>query len=114
MFIKIQRNGYAVLYNHKTELSPLCLGIHLKNGRCDNSDSDIGVVIAITGHGPTPPEGSTFRHRSGVTQPTPLLCLPRKREPSYLSDDFSSPYSWGPKNNYSHFRKRRNSKILRK
>ncbi|GBM17590.1 hypothetical protein AVEN_87707-1, partial [Araneus ventricosus] len=54
----------------------------------------LGVLTAITGHGPTPPEGGTFRHRWRVTQPLPLLYPQEKREPAYLSDDFSSTYSW--------------------
>ncbi|GBM12095.1 hypothetical protein AVEN_245490-1 [Araneus ventricosus] len=39
----------------------------------DRSDIEVGVLIASTGHGPSPPEGGTFRHRSGATQATPLL-----------------------------------------
>ncbi|GBM40723.1 hypothetical protein AVEN_232090-1, partial [Araneus ventricosus] len=29
----------------------------------------VGVLTAITGHGPTPPEGGTYRHRSGSNSP---------------------------------------------
>ncbi|GBM43523.1 hypothetical protein AVEN_96186-1 [Araneus ventricosus] len=40
----------------------------LKNGHHDNSDTEVGVLIVITGHGLTPPVEGTFRHQSGVTQ----------------------------------------------
>ncbi|GBM52056.1 hypothetical protein AVEN_23290-1 [Araneus ventricosus] len=67
---------------------------HLKNDLLDDSDTEVGVLIVITGHGRTSPPGGTFSHWSGVSQPTPLLCPSWKREPAYLSGDFSSTYSW--------------------
>ncbi|GBO13224.1 hypothetical protein AVEN_82016-1 [Araneus ventricosus] len=30
-----------------------------------NSDAEVGILTAITGHGPTPPEGGASHHRSG-------------------------------------------------
>ncbi|GBM51051.1 hypothetical protein AVEN_123866-1 [Araneus ventricosus] len=57
-----------------------------KKGRHGSSNTEVGVLITIIGHGPTPSEG-TFRHRSEVTQSTPLLCPPMKRKPVYLSDN---------------------------
>ncbi|GBO25913.1 hypothetical protein AVEN_148748-1 [Araneus ventricosus] len=39
------------------------------------SGTEVGVLTAITGHGPTPPEGGTSRRRSGDNS-TPLhYCL---------------------------------------
>ncbi|GBL80938.1 hypothetical protein AVEN_26342-1 [Araneus ventricosus] len=55
------------------------IGGQLKNDRHNSSNAEFGVLIAISGHGPS--EGGTFRHRSGVSQPTPLLYPPGKREP---------------------------------
>ncbi|GBL89157.1 hypothetical protein AVEN_255277-1 [Araneus ventricosus] len=68
----------------------------LKNNRCNSSDTEVGVLTVITGYGPAPPEGGTYRHRWGVTLPTPLLCPRGKRIPTYLYGDFSSTYSWCP------------------
>ncbi|GBO38595.1 hypothetical protein AVEN_138690-1, partial [Araneus ventricosus] len=36
----------------------------MKNGCHDSLDTESRVITAITGHGSTPPEGVTFRHRS--------------------------------------------------
>ncbi|GBO20627.1 hypothetical protein AVEN_124822-1 [Araneus ventricosus] len=57
------------------ELLPTCLGnrSQLTNGRHDSSDTEVGVLTAITGHGPTPSEGGMIRHRCRVTEHTPLL-----------------------------------------
>ncbi|GBN42339.1 hypothetical protein AVEN_71253-1 [Araneus ventricosus] len=54
------------------ELPPSCLGIlgQLKNGRHDSSGTEAGDLLPITGHGPTPSEGGTFRHRSGGNSTT--------------------------------------------
>ncbi|GBM62230.1 hypothetical protein AVEN_216366-1 [Araneus ventricosus] len=53
------------------------------------SETEVGVVIANTGHCLTPPEGSTSSHRSGCfLNPTKLLCTPGKRKPAYLSGGF--------------------------
>ncbi|GBM48567.1 hypothetical protein AVEN_184585-1 [Araneus ventricosus] len=67
----------------ETELHPPLPGIlgEPNNGYYDSSDTEIREPIAITGHGPTAPEGGTFRHRSGVTQSTPLLCPPGSENP---------------------------------
>ncbi|GBN83005.1 hypothetical protein AVEN_124659-1 [Araneus ventricosus] len=53
----------------------------------NSSSTEAGVLMAITGHGPTPPEGDTYYHWRGVTRPPP-----EKREPAYLSGEFSSTY----------------------
>ncbi|GBL95800.1 hypothetical protein AVEN_218358-1, partial [Araneus ventricosus] len=66
----------------------------LKNGNHDSSDTEIGVLIAITSHGQTPPKGGMLHHRSGVTQPIPLLYPSGKREPAYLSGYFSYTCWW--------------------
>ncbi|GBM02187.1 hypothetical protein AVEN_190606-1 [Araneus ventricosus] len=57
------------------------------------SKTEIGVLTAITGHGLTPPEGGTSRHRRRVTQPPPLLHPEEKQEPTYLSGGFLDTYS---------------------
>ncbi|GBN16585.1 hypothetical protein AVEN_9528-1, partial [Araneus ventricosus] len=56
----------------------LCSGIlgQMKTGLHDNLETEGRVLIATISHGPTLPEGGTFRHRSGITQPTPLLRPP--------------------------------------
>ncbi|GBL97938.1 hypothetical protein AVEN_67743-1 [Araneus ventricosus] len=42
------------------EPSPPCR--LLKNGRCNTSDTVIGILKAITGCGPAPPEVGTYRN----------------------------------------------------
>ncbi|GBL85366.1 hypothetical protein AVEN_34567-1 [Araneus ventricosus] len=32
------------------------------DSRCNSSNSGAGVLVAVTGHGPTPPEGGTYYH----------------------------------------------------
>ncbi|GBM12022.1 hypothetical protein AVEN_256106-1 [Araneus ventricosus] len=75
---------------------PPCRNIRsqLKNGRHDSSDADVLVIIAITGHGSTPPKGGTFCHLSTVTQsPVPINNIFQlKREPTYLSGGLLSTY----------------------
>ncbi|GBM00856.1 hypothetical protein AVEN_257367-1 [Araneus ventricosus] len=63
-----------VIYNLKRELPSPCFGIRslLKKDGYDRSDTEVGVLMAITCHGPAPPEG-TYRHRWRVTQPPSLL-----------------------------------------
>ncbi|GBN06401.1 hypothetical protein AVEN_236643-1 [Araneus ventricosus] len=55
--------------NRSTPTLPWHPGL-LKNDRYDNSVTEVGIIIAITGQGPTPPEGSMFRYRREATQPT--------------------------------------------
>ncbi|GBL79747.1 hypothetical protein AVEN_18267-1 [Araneus ventricosus] len=37
--------------------------MYRSDGRCNSSSPEAGVVMAVTGHGPTPLEGSTDYHR---------------------------------------------------
>ncbi|GBN53389.1 hypothetical protein AVEN_131435-1 [Araneus ventricosus] len=37
----------------------------VKNGRGQQSETEVGILIANTSHGPTSSEGDTSRHRSG-------------------------------------------------
>ncbi|GBM46393.1 hypothetical protein AVEN_233620-1 [Araneus ventricosus] len=64
----------------------------LKNGRHDSLDAEVGFLIAITGYGPTLPKEVRFVIEVGKTQPTQLICPLEKREPAYLSGDFSSTH----------------------
>ncbi|GBM57586.1 hypothetical protein AVEN_85450-1 [Araneus ventricosus] len=66
----------------------------LNDSRCNRSSTEAGILMAITGHGSTPPEGGTYYHLKGVTQPPRLLNPSKEREPAYLSGGFSSTYSW--------------------
>ncbi|GBL77552.1 hypothetical protein AVEN_41923-1 [Araneus ventricosus] len=61
-----------------------------------SSSTEAGVLIVITDHGPTPPEGGTYYHWWRVTRPPLLKYPPGKREPAYLSGGLSSVYSWCP------------------
>ncbi|GBN54494.1 hypothetical protein AVEN_105281-1 [Araneus ventricosus] len=61
----------------------------LKDRRC-NSSNETGVLLAIAGHGPTPPEGATYSHLREVTLYPPLLHPQEKRDTAYLSGGFSS------------------------
>ncbi|GBN81318.1 hypothetical protein AVEN_147869-1 [Araneus ventricosus] len=46
-----------------------------------NSDTEVGILTAITGHGPTPPEGGTSHHRSGGDYPTLCYTLRESENP---------------------------------
>ncbi|GBN75700.1 hypothetical protein AVEN_3401-1 [Araneus ventricosus] len=64
--------------------------------RYNSSSTEAGVLVAIAGHGPTPPVGCTCYHRREITQSPPLLYPQEKRDSTYLSGGFSSMYSWCP------------------
>ncbi|GBN38277.1 hypothetical protein AVEN_219718-1 [Araneus ventricosus] len=55
--------------------------MYLSDGHCNSSSAEAGVLMAITGHGPTPPGGAS---------------PPGKRDPAYLSGSFSSVFLWCP------------------
>ncbi|GBM45686.1 hypothetical protein AVEN_237923-1 [Araneus ventricosus] len=78
--------------NRATPALPLHPGF-LNDSRCNSSSIEAGVLVAFTGHDPTPPERSTYYHWWRVTRPPLLLYPPGKREPAYLSGGFSSVYS---------------------
>ncbi|GBM11954.1 hypothetical protein AVEN_249442-1, partial [Araneus ventricosus] len=44
--------------------------MYLSGGRCSSSSAEAGIITAITGQGPTPPEGGTH-------YPKPSLYPPR-------------------------------------
>ncbi|GBM93354.1 hypothetical protein AVEN_159723-1 [Araneus ventricosus] len=62
---------------------------NLNGSRCNSSSTEARVLVAITDHGPTPPEIGTYSHLSGNRAP-PLIYPQGKREPAYLSVGFSS------------------------
>ncbi|GBN17027.1 hypothetical protein AVEN_109522-1 [Araneus ventricosus] len=63
---------------------------YLSDGRCNSSSPEAGVLTAISGCGPTPPEGGTHYHRQRALKP--LFYSPGNREPVYLTGSFSSVY----------------------
>ncbi|GBM18500.1 hypothetical protein AVEN_252282-1 [Araneus ventricosus] len=74
-----------------TPVMPIDVPGTLNDSRCDNSNTEAGVLVAIAGHGPTPSKGG--RSILGrVTRPTPLLYPPGN--PASLSGGFSSANSW--------------------
>ncbi|GBN62536.1 hypothetical protein AVEN_91116-1 [Araneus ventricosus] len=46
--------------------------MYLNDDRYNSSDTEVGVLSAITGHGPTPPEGDMYHHRQREN-PQPLM-----------------------------------------
>ncbi|GBM00748.1 hypothetical protein AVEN_74492-1 [Araneus ventricosus] len=66
---------------------------NLSDSRCNSSSTEAGVLVAITGHGLTPPEGGTYYRWWG--QRPPLLYPQGKREPAYLSGSLSYPRDRG-------------------
>ncbi|GBL82742.1 hypothetical protein AVEN_274786-1 [Araneus ventricosus] len=46
--------------------------------------------MAITDHGPVPPEGGVHRHRWRISQPPPLSYAQENQAPSHLSGGSSS------------------------
>ncbi|GBN04465.1 hypothetical protein AVEN_59089-1 [Araneus ventricosus] len=68
----------------------------LNDSLCDSSSTEARVLVAITGHGLTPPEGGMYYHRRRVTRLPPLLYPPGKRDLSYLYGGFSFTNSWCP------------------
>ncbi|GBM04202.1 hypothetical protein AVEN_41022-1 [Araneus ventricosus] len=67
------------------------------DSRCNSSNTEAGVLVAITGHGPSLPEGGTYYHWRGKLDPHNYCTLVQEREPSHLSGYFSSTYSWYPR-----------------
>ncbi|GBM19115.1 hypothetical protein AVEN_135602-1 [Araneus ventricosus] len=55
--------------------------IYLSDGRC-NSLSAAGVLAVITGHGPTPPVGSTHHYRQ--RQPQAIIVPTREARPCLI------------------------------
>ncbi|GBL83635.1 hypothetical protein AVEN_196454-1 [Araneus ventricosus] len=92
-------NHLVCILNRVTPLLPWHSGT-LNDSRCNSSSTETGVIAAITGHRPTPPEGGTYYHRWEVTRPLPLLHPQEKREPTFKSDSFSSTNSWYSRGNY--------------
>ncbi|GBN51205.1 hypothetical protein AVEN_74336-1 [Araneus ventricosus] len=80
----------------KNRISPFCLSIRdqLKNSDHVCSDTEVGVLIANSCHCPIPPKGGMFHHRSGVTQPKPLLC-PLRSENPLICPETSHPRTRG-------------------
>ncbi|GBM17618.1 hypothetical protein AVEN_80907-1 [Araneus ventricosus] len=69
----------------------------LSDNRCNSSSNVAEVLVAITGHCPISPIGGNHYHWRKDPSPSPLLYPPGKREPAYLSGDFSSVNSrWPP------------------
>ncbi|GBO30894.1 hypothetical protein AVEN_259627-1 [Araneus ventricosus] len=50
----------------------------LNDSHCNSSTTESGVLVAITGHGPTRPEGGTYYHLWGNT--TATTTVPRRSE----------------------------------
>ncbi|GBL97670.1 hypothetical protein AVEN_49169-1 [Araneus ventricosus] len=59
--------------------------VHLNDSCCDSLSAEAGVLMAITGHGPTPPVGGTPYERQWASL-----------SHYYLSGGFSSTDSWCP------------------
>ncbi|GBM29112.1 hypothetical protein AVEN_40124-1 [Araneus ventricosus] len=79
-----QQSGYVAYLKHRkrrkvtetangvTSVLPRHPGT-LSDSRCNSSSNEDGVLTAITGHGPTSPEGGTYYHWREVTRPPRLL-----------------------------------------
>ncbi|GBM97225.1 hypothetical protein AVEN_182042-1 [Araneus ventricosus] len=67
----------------------------LNDNRCNGSNTEAGVLVAITNYVPTLPKGGTYYYRWGLTRPPSIILYPQeKQEPAYLSGGFSSTNSW--------------------
>ncbi|GBM11074.1 hypothetical protein AVEN_259763-1 [Araneus ventricosus] len=66
--------------------------LSIRDSEYNSSSTEAGVLVPITGHGLTPPIGSTYYHWWRDPAP-PLQYPPGKREPAYFSGGFSSVYS---------------------
>ncbi|GBN14837.1 hypothetical protein AVEN_213323-1 [Araneus ventricosus] len=60
-----------------------CSRDQLKKGRHDNTDTEVGVLMDITGHGSFLREGGTFRHRNRVTR-THIITMPTREAETRL------------------------------
>ncbi|GBM84428.1 hypothetical protein AVEN_203882-1 [Araneus ventricosus] len=69
---------------------PICIPGTSNDSRCDNSSTEAGVLIVITGHDPNLHEGGTYYHRREATRTPSLLYQRGKRDPADLSGGFSS------------------------
>ncbi|GBM20254.1 hypothetical protein AVEN_216670-1 [Araneus ventricosus] len=66
--------------------------VHLNNSRCDSSSTRAGVLIPITGHGPTPPLGGTQNHLQRAS-PKYYCTHQGAYHPAYLFGGFSTTNS---------------------
>ncbi|GBM09576.1 hypothetical protein AVEN_29428-1 [Araneus ventricosus] len=55
-----------------------CLGIQgsVNDNHCSSSSTEAGVLVAITGHGPTPPVGGTYYH--WWRDPSSIITIPTR------------------------------------
>ncbi|GBN20079.1 hypothetical protein AVEN_234773-1 [Araneus ventricosus] len=75
----------------------------LKGKRCNRSSTEAGILVAITRHGPTHPEGGMYHSRREDPSPPSLLYPRGKRELAYLSGDIPSTYSWCPDTRWDYY-----------
>ncbi|GBN69385.1 hypothetical protein AVEN_170432-1 [Araneus ventricosus] len=57
---RVQRLVYS--YRNRTDLAR-SRPVQPNHSRCYNSSAEAGILVAITGHGPTPPVGGTYYHQ---------------------------------------------------
>ncbi|GBN92116.1 hypothetical protein AVEN_18891-1 [Araneus ventricosus] len=87
------RNAYIRnSYQHHPDLAR-CRPMHLNDSCFNSSSAEAGVLVATTGHSPTP---SCMRHALSPAEdkPNPLLNPQGNQDPTYLSSGFSATYSW--------------------
>ncbi|GBN70069.1 hypothetical protein AVEN_233062-1 [Araneus ventricosus] len=57
----------------------------LNDSRCNSSSTEAGVLMAISGHGPTPPEGGSYCNWRVDLDPHHYYTHRQERESAYLS-----------------------------
>ncbi|GBL83305.1 hypothetical protein AVEN_110630-1 [Araneus ventricosus] len=67
--------------------------VYPRDGRSNSSIAEAGVLMAITGHGPTPPEGGMHYYRQ-TASPNHYYHV-QERKPAYLSPAVSHPRARG-------------------
>ncbi|GBN10515.1 hypothetical protein AVEN_118426-1 [Araneus ventricosus] len=66
----------------------LCIRVKLNDSR-NSSSTEAGVPLAITGHGPIPPERGTYYHWRRDSRPSDCCTPLQEREAPYLPGVFS-------------------------
>ncbi|GBM62275.1 hypothetical protein AVEN_264138-1 [Araneus ventricosus] len=54
---------FLMLLPYSSRNMMLSHAVHLNGSRCNSSSAEAGILLAITGHVPTPPVGGMLYHR---------------------------------------------------
>ncbi|GBL75957.1 hypothetical protein AVEN_234282-1 [Araneus ventricosus] len=102
VFARVDRLGTPLEFQRLWNLSVVLSAVratrsrpaHLNDSHCNSSSSEAGILVALTGHGSTPPVGGTHYYRQWETEA--FIVPTREARPACLSGGLSFTYSWCP------------------